>query len=97
MWIKIEDGLPIQNVSIRVKNGGKIWEARYYRKKWRSIYGKQLHKVTEWYKCPVEYPKIPAKDMKKFVERYNLYKHQMQKRNFVTRYVCLNTSNETTL
>lgn len=88
MWIKIEDALPIQNFVVKVRNGTKIYEAKYYRKKWTS-FGRQLHKVTEWYKCPVVYPKVLPKEWRKFLERAESYKNQMQKRNFITRPISL--------
>ncbi len=78
-WIKVEDELPEQRVSVLVKNGRKIYDAYYSRKKWRR-FGKQLHKVTEWKKDPVLYPKVPRKDLNAFLRRAKKYRHQMQKK-----------------
>lgn len=81
MWIKIEDELPIQGFPVEVKNGKRIFYGWYYRKKWRS-WDIRLHKVTEWYKCPISYPKIPPKDWRAFRKRSVTYRQQMQPRNF---------------
>lgn len=81
-WISIEDELPIQRMGIYVKNGKHIVWAYYYRKKWWS-WQRRLHKVTHWNKCPVTYPKIPAKDMRAYLRRAAKYKKQMQKKNLV--------------
>ncbi len=81
MWIKVEDELPIQNWSVRVKNGKRMVEAKYYRKKW-YWWDRQLYKVTEWEKCPITYPKIPKKDLNDFFKRAKKNTHLMQKRNF---------------
>jgi len=37
----------------------------------------QLHKVTHWYKCPVTYPKVPKKDLQKFLDQCKRYKRQV--------------------
>ena len=87
-WIRVEDELPIQNFQVRVKNGKKILDARYYRKKWYSSHDYNVwkdgearevrfHQVTEWYKCPVVYPKIPVKDLQAFLKRAEKYRDQM--------------------
>lgn len=87
-WIKIEDELPIQNWHVRVKNGKKILEARYYRKKWYSYHqydvwddGElrpvRLHQVTEWEKHWT-YPSVPQKDMRAFFRRAQKYRTQMK-------------------
>lgn len=80
-WISIKDQLPIQKWGVRVKNGKKVVDAFYYRKKW-YWWDRKLHKVTHWEKCPVTYPKIPLKDMRDFLNRAKKYKHQIQKRKF---------------
>lgn len=80
-WIKCSDEIPIQGISVRVKNGLKFETAKYYRGKWRS-HGRFLHKVHEWEKCPVTYPKIPAKDYRQFMRKCERYKHQMQPKRF---------------
>lgn len=80
-WIKVENELPIQGFRVKVKNGKRIFDAWYYRKKWYS-WDIRLHKVTEWKKCPVIYPKIPPKDWRAFRNRAVTYRQQMQPRNF---------------
>lgn len=81
-WIKIEDELPIQKFRVRVKNGKReLPDACYYRKKWH-LWDRKLHKVTEWFKCPITYPKIPPKDLRAYLRRAKKYRHQMQPRNF---------------
>lgn len=93
-WIKTEDELPIQNFRVRVKNGKQVVDAKYYRKKWYTHpffdawyedhpkKRRKLHKVTEWEKCPISYPKISRKEMKGFLDRVEKYRHQIQSRKF---------------
>lgn len=93
MWIKVEDELPIQKFNVRVKNGMAIANASYYRKKWYTwryddelgeyVRGRKLHKVIQWWKCPVSYPKIPRRDMQDFIDRAKKYKHQFQYKRMV--------------
>ena len=91
MWIKVEDELPIQGIHVRAKNGKRTFDAKYYRKKWYSYHDwdvwedgeareVRLHKVTEWWKCPVMYPKISPRAFIAFYRRAQKYKHQMQKK-----------------
>ncbi len=77
MWIKIEDELPIQDYAISIRNGKTIVRGVYYRKKWWS-WGRRLHMVTEWYKCPVSYPSIPQKDMRAYLRRAERYRGQIK-------------------
>ena len=82
-WISIKDELPIQKWIVQVKNGKSICSASYYRKKWYCR-DRKLHKITHWAKDLVSYPKIPHKDMKKYLKRAEKYRHQMQTKNFKT-------------
>jgi hypothetical protein len=81
-WISVDDELPIPEFTVYVKNGKRIVEAKYYRKKW-YWWDRNLHNVTHWAKDPVTYPKIPRKDMNAYMKRANQLRGQMQKRNFV--------------
>lgn len=81
MWIKVEDALPIQDYPVKVKNGKVILYAKYYRKKW-YWWDRKLHNVTEWFKCPVTYPKMTPSEWRAFFKRVEKYKHQMEKKNF---------------
>lgn len=81
VWIKIEDELPIQKFIVDVRNGTRIYQAYYYRKKWYS-YRHMLHKVKEWRKCPVGYPKIPKKDLEKYLARAKELRNQIKSRKF---------------
>ncbi len=100
MWIKIEAELPIQSFLVSARNGKRIVDAIYYRKKWYSAHDYdmwgvgearqvRLHKVTEWYKCPIVYPKIPQKDFKAFIKRSEKYRNQMQPKKMRTIWVPL--------
>lgn len=83
-WIKVEEELPIQGWRVRAKNGKRVFDASYYRKKWYWC-DKKLHKVTEWEKCPVTYPKISQKDMRAYLRRAEKYRGQMQPKKFITK------------
>lgn len=82
--VKVKNGKSIVDHALyhkKSKEWSCSWDNHQFPYDGRDEYiEKVLHKVTHWWKCPVMYPKIPAKDLEAYLSRAKKLRKQMQKR-----------------
>lgn len=84
-WIDAEKEKPSSKIFVFVKNGKKIYEAKFIRNKWKAFTENkiiQLHQVTHWAHHPIWGLKIKDKDYDEYMNRAKKYRNQMQKKEF---------------